>query len=279
MYTLMADNLTFSYDGKRNIFEGVSLNVEPGQVRCIIGPNGCGKTTLIDCLLGLNQPSSGKVLVARTGTPNAKAGVAPDAKAGMADIRQMKAAQLAAHIAYVPQGHKTTFGFTVLDVVAMGRTYAQKMFSPPGEEEYRIARSALAQVGLRGFEDRDYTRLSGGELQLVIVARAIAQKARVLVMDEPTAHLDFKHEMQVMEIAAELAKKQGLSIVMATHFLNQAYYLENAGVDTRVSLMSGGRIVREGVPSQVLTEENLQSAFGIQTEIVTSGSRKFILPV
>lgn len=260
-HVLSAEGLCFSYDGKRNIFEDIDLTAKAGQVRCIIGPNGCGKTTLIDCILGLNHPSRGKILVAGK------------------DIRRMKEAELASHMAYVPQGHKTTFGFTVLDVVAMGRTYAQKMFSPPGEEEYEIARRALERVGLTGFEERDYTKLSGGELQLVIIARAITQQAQILVMDEPTAHLDFKHEMQVMEIVASLVRDQGLTIVMATHFLNQAYYLENAGVDTRVSLMSGGQFVSEGTPSEVLTEDNLRNAFGITAEVLSSGPRKYILPL
>ncbi|MGI6737502.1 MAG: ABC transporter ATP-binding protein [Anaerovoracaceae bacterium] len=265
MERLVAENLTFSYDGRRDIFSGLHLSIDSGQIRCLIGPNGCGKTTLIDCLLGLNKPSTGRILV-RSGSR-------------LRDIRTMRAAELAEHIAYVPQGHKTTFGFTVLDVVTMGRTYAAKMFSPPGEAEREIARDALAQVGLDGFEDRDYTRLSGGELQLVILARAIAQRARVLIMDEPTAHLDFRHEMRVMEIVARLVKENNLSIIMATHFLNQAYYLENAGCDTRVSLMNNGRIVREGTPGEVLTEDTLEETFNIITEIVSSRERRYILPI
>lgn len=136
-------------------------------------------------------------------------------------------------------------------------------------------------VGLSGFEEREYTKLSGGELQLVMIARAIAQQSKLLIMDEPTAHLDFTHELTVMEIVARLVKEEGISIVMATHFLNQAYYLENAGVNTKVALLKDGHFARVGTPSEVLTEENLEDTFSIVSEIVSDGEgvRKYILPL
>lgn len=253
----------FSYDGKRMVFQDIDFQVEEGEIFCIIGPNGSGKSTLIDCILGLNQLKQGEILLG--GRPQ----------------KQLKPRELAQQMAYVPQGHKTTFAYTVLDVVTMGRTYAARMFAPPGEEEKAIAREALEQVGLAGFEDREYTKLSGGELQLVLIARAIAQKSRLLLMDEPTAHLDFTHEMNVMEIIARLTREQGISIIMATHFLNQAYYLENEKVPTRVALIKDGGFVQVGTPSQVLSQENLEQSFNIITEIITSGTgeRKYILPL
>lgn len=253
----------FSYDGKRTVFQDIDFQVEEGEIFCIIGPNGSGKSTLIDCILGLNQLKQGEILL------------------GGRPLKQLKPRELAQQMAYVPQGHKTTFAYTVLDVVTMGRTYAARMFAPPGEEEKAIAREALEQVGLAGFEDREYTKLSGGELQLVLIARAIAQKSRLLLMDEPTAHLDFTHEMNVMEIIARLTREQGISIIMATHFLNQAYYLENEKVPTRVALIKDGGFVQVGTPSQVLSQENLEQSFNIITEIITSGTgeRKYILPL
>lgn len=253
----------FTYDNKRMIFDGINFSVEKGEILCIIGPNGCGKSTLIDCLLGLKKLKRGEILV------------------GGQAVNHMKPREFAEHVAYVPQGHKTTFGYTVLDVVTMGRTYAAKMFSPPGEEEKEIARDALRQVGLEGFEDREYTKLSGGELQLVIIARAIAQRSQVLVMDEPTAHLDFTHELTVMEIIARLVKEKKISIIMATHFLNQAYYLENAGVNTKVALINGTNFADIGKPSDILTTENLEKTFNIVAEIIADGSgmRKYILPL
>lgn len=253
----------FSYDGKRTIFEHINFRVEEGEIFCIIGPNGCGKSTLIDCVLGLNKLKTGQILI------------------GGRPMESLKPRELAEHVAYVPQGHKTTFAYTVLDVVTMGRTYAARMFAPPGEKEREIARDALKEVGLEGFEEREYTKLSGGELQLVIIARAIAQQSRLLIMDEPTAHLDFTHELTVMEIIARLVRDKKISIIMATHFLNQAYYLENAGVNTKVALINDGNFAQVGTPSQVLNTENLERTFNIITEIVSNGSgeRKYILPL
>lgn len=260
---LNVSDLTFSYDGKRQIFRDISFDVQEGEVFCIVGPNGCGKSTLIDCVLGLNRVKTGSIQI--SGMP----------------IGDLKPAVLAQKMAYVPQGHKTTFGYTVLDVVTMGRTYAARMFSPPGDEEREIARKALERVGLSGFEDREYTHLSGGELQLVLIARAIAQDAQLLVMDEPTAHLDFTHELTVMEVAAGLVKETDRSILMATHFLNQPFYLENEGVRTRVGLMNHGRLVQVGTPEEVLSRENLEQTFNIIAELATNGSgeRTYILPL
>lgn len=263
MALIDVQNAAFTYDGKRMIFEDVNFSVDEGEILCVIGPNGCGKSTLIDCILGLKKLKTGQIMVAGD------------------NLETLKAREFAEHVAYVPQGHKTTFAYTVLDVVTMGRTYAAKMFSPPDEEERAIAREALKKVGLSGFEDREYTKLSGGELQLVIIARAIAQQARVMVMDEPTAHLDFTHELTVMEVVADLVKKEKRSLIMATHFLNQAYYLENSGVNTKVALFSGRGFAKMGRPSQVLTTENLEGTFNIVTEIVQDGNgkRKYILPL
>ena len=263
MELVKVEDAAFSYDGKRCIFENLNVSVEEGEILCVIGPNGCGKSTLIDCILGLNKLKRGRILFEGT------------------DLKDLKAREFAERAAYVPQGHKTTFAYTVLDVVTMGRTYAARMFSPPDKAEREIAKEALYQVGLGGFEDREYTKLSGGELQLVLIARAIAQRARVLIMDEPTAHLDFTHELTVMEIIADLVNTHRISIIMATHFLNQAYFLENAGVRTRVALMNGSGFDRIGTPSEVLTTEALEQNFNIVAEIVEDGSgvRKYILPL
>lgn len=260
---LKVTDACFEYEKKHGVLDGINMQVGTGEVFCIVGPNGCGKSTLIDCILGLNKLHGGKIEICGR------------------DIKSYKDAELARHVSYVPQNHKPTFGYSVLEVVSMGRAYTAGMFSPPDDKDREIARESLRRVGLYGFEDRDYTRLSGGELQLVLIARALTQKSDILVMDEPTAHLDFRHELKVMEIVADLVKTENLTIIMATHFLNQAYYLENAGVNTKVALMENGIFGKTGTPSDVLTTENLKSVFSIETEIATDagGSRKYVLPL
>ncbi|HEY5557757.1 ABC transporter ATP-binding protein [Acetobacterium sp.] len=265
MSLLSVKNISFGYREKQLIFENISFEVKPGEVFCIIGPNGCGKSTLVDCILGINQPKDGTIEVSGR------------------NLKNMKPREFAQHIAYVPQSHTKTFPYTVLDVVVMGRTFETKVFSSPNETQRNCARASLNQVGLKGFEDRLYTELSGGELQLVLIARALTQESQLLVMDEPTAHLDFRHELMVLEIITMLAKEKGLSIIMATHYLNQAFYLENAGVKTRVALMNHGGFDTIGTATEVLTKEKLQHVFKIITTIGTTvadgSTRKYIVPL
>ncbi|MEG0310758.1 MAG: ABC transporter ATP-binding protein, partial [Eubacterium sp.] len=173
----------------------------------------------------------------------------------------------------------TTFPYTVIDVVVMGCTHTVSLFSAPGKNEFEKSREALSTVGLSGFENRPYTELSGGELQLVLIARALAQSADLLLMDEPTAHLDFRHELRVMEIIASLVKEKGISIIMATHFLNQAFYLENENVPIHVALMDKGQFLETGTPSAILTEDNLKRVFHIIASVSNEGKRKYIIPL
>ena len=259
MTLIEAKQTTFSYDGNRNIFEDISFSVSRGEAFVIVGPNGCGKSTLIDNLLGLRKPASGSIKLRST------------------DIGNMKPNEIAQVAAYVPQGHVKSFAYKVIDIVIMGRAFAAGMFSAPGADSRDIAMDALTQVGMTCFYDRDYTTLSGGELQLVLIARAIAQRSGLLIMDEPTAHLDFRHELNVMEVVSGLIKNKGISVVMATHFLNQAFFLESVGVKTRVALMNDKRFERVGTPTDVLTPENLESVFRITAKVASDDGRKFIL--
>jgi len=261
MTLLEVKNATFGYNGIDNIFEDISFSVGQGEAFLIVGPNGCGKSTIIDNLLGLKKPDSGSIFLQST------------------DIRKMKPNEIARVAAFVPQGHVKSFAYNVIDIVIMGRAFAAGMFSAPDSESKDIAIDALAQVGMSEFHDREYTTLSGGELQLVLIARAIAQRSGLLIMDEPTAHLDFRHELDVLEIISGLIKNKGISIVMATHFLNQAFYLESVGIKTTVALMNDRIFERVGTPTDVLTPENLESVFRITAKVASDGSdgRKFIL--
>ncbi len=248
MSLIKIGDASFKYDNKY-IFEDINLNLSKGEVLCLFGPNGCGKTTLLDCILGIKKLKSGVITIK---DKNIK-------KIGVQDLAKL--------IAYVPQIHNKSFPYKVIDIVLMGRAPYQSMFSAPRGEDMEIAEQALELLGIKDFKDKVYTQLSGGETQLVMMARAIAQETPVIVMDEPTAHLDFKNELKILESISEFVKKKNISIIMATHFPNHAFYFENAGIDTKVALMNDKIIATLGKPSKVLTENNMKKVFHINSKV------------
>ncbi len=260
-------NLAFSYDGK-SIFKDISFCINKGEIFCLLGPNGCGKTTLIDCILGIIKPEKGHILV--------------EGK----DTSSMKKGHLARSISYVPQGHDGTFPYTVLDMVLMGRTAHIPLFSSPTEDDIFIAKEALAQVGIASLRDRSYTELSGGEGQLVLIARALAQNSPVIIMDEPTAHLDFRHEFVILETIMALVREKKISVIMATHFPDHAFYFDGNNVPTRVAMLNQGHFIKTGTPEEVITKENIKALYGISAEVVSINSndrdgvkKKHVIPV
>jgi len=250
MALLEVINGRFGYNG-HPVFSGINLAVEKGEIFCLLGPNGCGKTTLIDCILGVNTMAEGNILVEGR------------------DAGEFRPGEIARHIAYVPQNHDRTFPYKVLDIVQMGRAAYTGRFSSPSREDIEIARQALHMVGLTNLEDRPYTQLSGGESQMVMLARALAQQTPVIIMDEPTAHLDFKHEMLVLETILELVRTQELTVVMATHFPNHAFWFENYGLATRVALMHEQSFLEVGEPADVLCEKNMRKLYNVDTRMLT----------
>jgi len=170
-------------------------------------------------------------------------------------------------VSYVPQSHKKTFPYTVSDVVLMGRTFSHGLFSSPGADDERLALVALDKVGLTGFGDRPYTELSGGELQLVLIARALCQDSPLMLLDEPTAHLDFKHEINVLSILTRLVGESGLTILMASHSLSHPFYFESEGINISVVLMNNGQVLEIGSPKSVCSRENLRAVYGIETRL------------
>lgn len=265
MELLKLQDVSFGYNNE-TIFENLNVSVNKGEIFCLLGPNGCGKTTLLDCILGVLRPRKGVILLENL------------------NIKDISSSRIARKIAYVPQSHEKTFPYKVIDIVLMGRASYIGMFGSPSEEDIRYANEALEMVGINRLKDRPYTQLSGGEGQLVMIARALAQKTPLLVMDEPTAHLDFKHELVIMETIVQLVKNTGLSILMATHFPNHALYFENNGVPTRVALMSNKSFLEVGYPDDVLSEYNLKSVYDVHTRLVScqlDGSRelKQVIPI
>lgn len=243
---------SFAYEKTgNNVFQEMSTSIEPGEICCFMGPNGCGKTTLLDCILGVHKLRKGRILF------NGK------------DISSFRPGEIARHIAYVPQSHERTFPYRVIDIVKMGRAAYTGRFSSPSAQDKAIAQQALELVGLSHLKHRPYTQLSGGEGQLVMIARALAQKTPVIVMDEPTAHLDFKHEMVVLETIVRLVKNSGITVIMATHFPNHAFYFENNELNIRVALMHNKKILALGSPSDVIREENMKLIYNVNTKMVS----------
>jgi iron complex transport system ATP-binding protein len=205
----------------------------------------------LDCVLGLLKPRKGYIQV------------------NGADIKTIRPEIIAQQIAYVPQSHEKTFPYSVKDIVLMGRAAYIGLFGSPSAEDLDIVDEALDLVGILHLRDRRYTQLSGGEGQLVMIARALAQKTPLIVMDEPTAHLDFKHELVIMETIVELVRETNLSILMATHFPNHAFYFENNEIAARAALMNNSKFIAAGSPSDVLSEENLKLIYNINARVVS----------
>lgn len=238
-------NAAFAYEEK-DIFHNVNLSVAKGQICCLMGPNGCGKSTLLDCVLGFQKVSYGEILI------------------GGRPLPLYKASDLAKQIAYIPQLHTRSFPYTVEQIVLMGRTTYGNGFSGPDQKDRELAFAALETVGIPHLAERPYTKLSGGELQLVILARALVQETPAIIMDEPTAHLDFRNELLFMETVAKLVQSRQVGILMATHSPNQAFYFENKGLPVQVFVMGNRTILQQGTPDEVLTEETVSAVYRIE---------------
>jgi iron complex transport system ATP-binding protein len=240
---LEARDLDFGYRGHR-VGHGVSLSVEAGQVLCLLGPNGSGKTTLFKTLLGLLPAQGGQVVLD---------GV---------DLAALPRGEVARQVSYVPQAHAAFFPFTVREVVLMGRTAHMKVFSSPSRKDRDIAQAALERLRLAALADSVYTRISGGERQLTLIARALAQNARIIVMDEPTANLDFGNQARVMDHVRALAGS-GIGVLLSTHDPDQAFLCAD-----QVAMLRAGRVAWSGSPVQAITTESLRDIYGVEVAVV-----------
>ncbi len=249
MELIKVNSASFSYE-KAPVFNNLNLKLNIGEVLCLIGSNGCGKTTLLDCILGIKKLRKGEILI------------------NGVNISKLKASQLAKDICYVPQFHRGTFPYKVLEIVVMGRAVYTGFFNMPSKEDISIAMEALELVGMDKYKDKPYTELSGGEVQLVMIARAIAQNSSIIIMDEPTSHLDIRHELIVLENVVKLVKDKGKSIIIATHSPNHAFHFENNNIDTSVALMREGGFIDYGKPKDVVNEMNLDKLYKVKTKIV-----------
>ena len=241
-------NLSCGY-GQRTVIDSISLSINAGEVIGLLGANGCGKTTFIKTILVLLPAQGGEVLL--------------DGK----NIKNWSSAQIARVIGYIPQMHTPPFPFQVLDVVLMGRTAHIKPFSSPSKKDVKIAERSLEMLNISYLQDRVYTEISGGERQLVLIARALAQEPSILIMDEPTASLDFGNQIKVLSHVKELAGLN-IAVLMSCHFPEHAFIYTNRAV-----LLNEGRILHSGTPDETITSERLKILYGVDVDIVTVRNR------
>lgn len=242
---LGTDDLHYTY-GKHIVLDGIDLEINEGEILGILGPNGCGKTTMLKNLNKNLEPQSGCVLLDGT------------------DMKTIVKKDVAKSIAVVPQTNEIQFSFTVRDIVAMGRMPFQSMFGGESPEDARIIDDAIMRTGLSKFADRHINTMSGGERQRVIIARAIAQTPRILLMDEPTLHLDISMQFDALNLVHRLCKETGLTVVIVSHDLPMvARYCD------RIVMLHDHRIFAVGRTEDVLTPENMRTVFNVDAELIT----------
>jgi ABC-type cobalamin/Fe3+-siderophores transport system ATPase subunit len=236
----------------KEVVKGISFTVERGDFTCIIGANGCGKTTALKGILGLLPLFAGSVSVDGKDFINAGEGHIAPAK------------ERAKVFAYIPQIHSLPFPFIVSDVVLLGRTpHLRSSVAGVSAADMKAAYRALEQMGIESIAKEEYTALSGGQQQLVLIARALAQEPKILIMDEPTASLDFGNQQLVLERMQDLSSR-GMAVVMVTHDPHHALLCAN-----KVVVMEDGMITREGAPDETITTETLKQIYGAQVYVAT----------
>ena len=257
---IQAENISFSYsaDISKSVFRDVSLTVKSGDVFCLLGPNGIGKSTLLKCLSNILHIQQGHILL------NGR------------KISEFRLPDVAKNIGYVPQGLTSAFPFRIKDIVVMGRAPHLSILASPSSKDMDIALEAMRTVGILHLASRPCNSVSGGEWQLTLIARALVQQPQILLLDEPTSHLDLGNQMKIMQVIRDLTS-EGMTLVMASHSPDHAFLVANA-----VAILNNGQISQIGTPDAVITEANLKIAYGVDVRVVGEGNpveRKVCFPV
>ncbi|MCG7844811.1 MAG: ABC transporter ATP-binding protein [Methanomassiliicoccales archaeon] len=236
---LSIDDLSFSYKEKP-VLENIGLQVRKGEIVGILGPNGCGKTTLLKLLNRNLHPGNGKVLMEGT------------------DLEEISKRRIARHIAVVPQSNEIRFAFSVRDIVTMGRMPFLDRFQGESANDMVIVEEAMAKTNITAFADRLINTMSGGERQRVIIARALAQRPEIILLDEPTLHLDINHQFEILDLIKKLSDGEDLTVVIVSHDLPMVVkYCD------RIVLIHDHKVFAIGTPEEVLTKENMKVVFNI----------------
>lgn len=240
--TFEVKNGCYRYPGtERQILKDVCLRVESGKVLSVLGSNGVGKTTLLRCMMGMLKWNSGESLL--DGTP----------------LAQIPERELWQKIAYVPQAKSSVFSYTAKEMVTLGRSSHLKMFELPSAKDEMLALSCMESIGILGLKDKQCNEMSGGELQMVLIARAITSNPSMLVLDEPESNLDFKNQLTVLNCIQELARQRGISAIINTHYPDHALQI----ADDALILNRDGTCMY-GKSTEVISEENLNRAFSVR---------------
>lgn len=239
---IVVNNLSFSY-GDREVLHDINLSASGGEYLSILGSNGVGKSTLFKCMLGLLKNYSGEILV--------------DGKS----TSEMTVSELSKCIAYIPQYTSPAFNYSVEDIVLMGTTAGSSAFRTPKAEEMERVNSALEKTGISELRTRCFHHLSGGERQLVTIARALAQNAKILMLDEPTASLDFGNQMLVLKQSRALAD-EGYTVIQTTHNPEHSYMYSD-----RIVALKDGRVLASGAPDEVIKEDIISQLYNLNVKI------------
>ncbi|MBE6527388.1 MAG: ABC transporter ATP-binding protein [Thermoplasmata archaeon] len=252
MPEINTDDLLYSYSEEAVILKGISLNIREPQLVSIIGPNGVGKSTLIHCMNKILSPVAGTVMV--------------DGK----EVKEYEIKELARKIGYVPYTSSDTFPMTVVDTILMGRNPHRKWKSL--HQDLLVAKKVMEMMDITHLAMRPFNELSAGQHQRVMLARGLAQEPEILLLDEPTANLDIRHQMDVIRLLKQLAVRNGLMVIMISHDLNiAAKYSDN------IIMMSKGQIFAVGKPIDVITAENVKEVYNVDSEVIISDGRPFMM--
>jgi iron complex transport system ATP-binding protein len=247
------------YNGKA-ILDDVDLEIAPGEIICLLGQNGAGKTTLFRTMLGFIAPLRGSVTLAGR------------------EVSRLSPREIARIVSYVPQSYAMPFAYSVSDVVLFGRSAHLRLFASLGSRDRQIAAECLDLLEIAHLAGRPFNELSGGERQMVVIARALAQEARFMILDEPASNLDYGNQVRVIRKVRELAGRS-IGILMATHHPDHAFMAAS-----RVAVLSGGRLSHDGSPEAMLTPETLRSLYGVEVQVFDTpqnghASRRVCAPV